>query len=66
MSAYIVETLNATGWKRSNILQFRYQDAMRCAKQQLDRDLVRAVRILAVKVQEDAVYAEEKQAVGAE
>lgn len=55
---WIVDTLNATGWKRSNIIQYRYSDALRIANRDLKDPLCRAVRIVTIRIDETVHYQE--------
>ena len=60
MTGYIVETLVATGWRRSNIVHYRYQDAEHHARDNIADGIARAVRILSFNLNEQPVFQHER------
>ncbi|MEO1530165.1 MAG: hypothetical protein AAFX06_32600 [Planctomycetota bacterium] len=61
MSAFILECLSSTGWKRSGELFWRLRDAEAAAKRRTSKGRVRAVRVLPVEISPEAVFAIEHQ-----
>jgi len=59
MTGYVIETLSATGWKRSNFVQFRYRDAVETAERMLLNKLTRKVRVLPVRISNSPVFERE-------
>lgn len=60
MTGYFVETLTPLGWKRPNVVHFRYRDALAHATERLEDGPIRAVRILPFKVSDEPVYSAER------
>ena len=47
---YLVETLSPTGWRRPNIVHYRYRDADSYARSIISDRAARAIRILSFRV----------------
>ena len=59
-NAYLVEWQRPSGWRQSNILHFRFRDAMEAAERELADKTNRAVRIRKVTVEAETVFASEQ------
>ncbi len=55
MTGFVLEKLYPNGWRRSNELFWRFEDANHAAKEAIG-DLARAVRVLPVRVSPYAVH----------
>lgn len=55
MTGFVLERLFPTGWRRSSELYWRLSDAERESHRTIRDDNARAVRILSVRVNPDAV-----------
>ena len=68
MTAFLLERLNPTGWRRGGELFFRFADANREANRLVRENDVRGVRVLPVRISSQAVvelYADEGELVSA-
>ncbi len=55
MQAFLLERLFPTGWRRSGQLFWRLSDAERESQRTIQEDMVRGVRVLAARINPDAI-----------
>ena len=58
MHGFLIERLFPTGWRRDGQLWWRYADALTECERALGQDFIRGVRILAVRIQPEAIHEE--------
>lgn len=63
MHAFLIEVLKPNGWKRINVVQFRYVDAIRIAEDRLSDSHNKAVRILPITILDSPVFYREREVV---
>lgn len=60
MTAYIIESLSSTGWRRTGEIHWRLSDAKAEANRRTDTGKARACRVLPVEIDAKEVYAIER------
>ena len=56
MQGYLIERLYPTGWRRDGQIWWRFADAAVECERAIAEDMVRGIRILACRVDPDAVH----------
>jgi hypothetical protein len=56
MTGFLIERLNPVGWRRDNLIYWLLADATAEAERMIATAEARAVRILALRVNPDAIY----------
>jgi hypothetical protein len=55
MTGFLIERLNPIGWRRDNLIYWRFADATAEAERMIANAEARAIRILALRVNPDAI-----------